>query len=74
MMLAYEVVVNKAYQIAKRNKTNLITYTGGPHIKTYRYAYIWKNISNSSFATNATIELQLANTLKNLNLNDPWIG
>lgn len=54
-MLAYEIVVNTAYQKAKRNKTNLITYSGGPYIKTYRYAYIWKNISNSSYAANASI-------------------
>jgi hypothetical protein len=55
LMLNYEIVVNKAYQLAKMNGTNLITYSGGPYIKTYRYAYIWKNSSNSSYAANATI-------------------
>ena len=54
-MLSYEVTVNKAYQLAKMNGTNLITFSGGPYLKTYRYAYIWRNQSNSSFAANATI-------------------
>lgn len=55
LMLNYEVTVNKAYQIAKMNGTNLITFSGGPHLKTPRYAYIWKNLTNSSYAANATI-------------------
>ncbi len=73
-MLSYEVTVNKAYQLAKRNGTNLITFSGGPYIKTYRYAYIWKNSSNSSYAANATLELNLANTLNAMNQNDNWVG
>lgn len=74
IMLSFEVVVNKAFQLAKRNGTNLISITGGPHIKTYRYQYIWKNQSNSSYATNASLELQLANTLNDMNLNNGWVG
>ena len=73
-MLSYEVTVNKAYQLAKMNGTNLITFSGGPYIKTPRYAYIWRNQSNSSFAANATIEQALANTLNNMTLNDNWVG
>lgn len=52
----------------------MITFSGGPYIKTYRYANIWRNTTNSSFAANATIELALANTLNNMNLNDNWVG
>ena len=53
-MLAYELVVNKAYQIAKRNLSNLVTFSGGPYINTYQYGYIFKNRTNSSFSANAT--------------------
>lgn len=73
-MLSYEVTVNKAYQLAKRNGTNLILFSGGPYIKTYQYGYIWRNQSNSSYSANASIELNLSITLNNINLNDPWVG
>lgn len=74
LMLEYEVNINKAFQMAKRNGTSLITYSSGPYIKTYRYGYIWKNKTSNVYATNATLELNLANTLKEMNLNDQWVG
>ena len=55
-MLNYEVTLNRAYQLAKRNGTNLITFSGGPYIKTPRYAYIWRNKSDpTTYGGNATI-------------------
>lgn len=74
LMFTYEVNANKAFQIARANNTHLITFSGGPYIKTYRYAYIWKNQTNSSYADNATLELNLASTLNDMNLNDGWVG
>lgn len=74
IMLSTEVNINKAFQMAKRNGTNLITFSGGPYLKTYQYDYIWKNKTSAVYADNATMELNLANTLKDMNLNDPWVG
>lgn len=52
----------------------MITFSGGPYIKTYRYGYIFKNKTNSSYLDNATKELNLAYTLNDMNLQDNWIG
>lgn len=41
--------------MAKRNGTSLITFSGGPYIKTYQYAYIWKNKTSNVYSDNATI-------------------
>ena len=73
-MLQYETTLNNAYQIAKRNGTNLVTFSGGPYLKTPRYSYIWRNKTNSSYAVNASLELTLANTLFNMTQNDSWVG
>lgn len=74
-MLQYETTLNKAFQLATRNGTNLVTFSGGPYIKTQRYAYIWRNKTNSSlYATNASLEYDLAVTLFNMNQNDTWVG
>jgi hypothetical protein len=73
-MLQNETTVNKAYQLAKRNGTELITVSGGPYIKTKRYDYIWKNKSNSSYQEQAARELALANRLNSITLNDEWVG
>lgn len=54
-MLKYETTLNKAYQLAKRNGTNLITFSGGPYLKATRYGYIWMNKTNTSYAANATL-------------------
>lgn len=73
-MLSAELFYNRAYQISRRNGTHLVGFSGGPYIKTYQYGYIWKNSSNSSYSANATLERTLANTLYNMNMNDPWVG
>ena len=74
-MLSYEITLNRAYQISRSNGTNLITFSGGPYIKTPQYAYIWRNKSDSvTYRANATIEFDLAITLFNMNQNDPWVG
>ena len=54
-MLKYETTLNKAYQLAKRNETHLITFSGGPYLKATRYGYIWMNKTNTSYAANATL-------------------
>lgn len=56
------------------NGTDLVTFSGGPYIKTPRFAYLWMNKTNSTYAANATLELNLANTLYDLNQNDLWVG
>lgn len=74
-MLSYEVILNRAYQLAKRNGTNLITFSGGPYIKTPRYGFIWRNKTDTAtFAANATLQNNLALNLFNMNQNDPWVG
>lgn len=65
-----ETKINQAYQLAKRNGTELITISGGPYIKTKRYDYIWKSKSNSSYLPQAAKELELANRLDAFNLNN----
>lgn len=74
-MLQYETTLNKAYQLSARNGTNLITFSGGPYLKTPKYAYIWSNKTNSTlYAANASLELDLANTLFNMTQSDTWVG
>lgn len=52
----------------------MITVSGGPYIKTPRFDYIWRNKSSTVYADNATIELNLANKLNEMNLKDSWVG
>ncbi len=52
----------------------MITFSGGPYLKAPRWGYIWLNQTNSSYAVNATLELDLGTKLYNMNLNDEWVG
>jgi hypothetical protein len=41
--------------LAVANGTNLVTFSGGPYIKTPQFGYSWMNKTNSSYADNATL-------------------
>jgi hypothetical protein len=74
--LAYETTLNTAYQLATRNGTNLVMFSGGPYLKVP--AYVWNyryslNTSNQTLKTLANQETSLQATLTNLTLNDPWV-
>lgn len=74
--LAYETTVNTAYQLCRRNGTDMVMYSGGPYLKTPRYAWNWKysqNTSNQTLKTLAAQETSLYNTLLDMTINDPWV-
>jgi len=76
LMLAYELTLNKAYQLAKKNGSDLVLFSGGPNLKTMQFGWIWKNKTNTNDTIKAlaTQELNVSNVLNDLNLKDPWVG
>lgn len=74
--LNYETTLNKAYQLAKMNGTDLVMFSGGPYLKVP--AYVWNyryslNTTNQTLKTLADQETALQTTLVNFTLNDPWV-
>jgi len=74
--LAFEITVNRAYQLAALNKTSLICWSGGPYLKTPQYGWVFQEsrTPNSTNQVLANQETTLNNLLYSMTLNDSWVG
>jgi hypothetical protein len=71
------ITIGRAYQLAKMNNTNLVTFTGGPYIKTPQYGWAFQygnNKGSSQYLANMNIEIAVNARLYNMNLNDNWVA
>jgi hypothetical protein len=44
--LTFEVTINRVYQLAVRNGTSMVCWSGGPYLKTAQYAWSFQNLRN----------------------------